>query len=138
MKTVRRLYFYAVALISIEVVLWGLINLLRSIVGQTVGGTGEVLAVLALTVVGPIFLFHGSGHSAWPVSDDEERTASMRRLLRRMLATLIPLVQNAGMLNRIPGRCAANGRDVLGSSGLPPTISPSHQRPSTSTRPQIE
>ncbi len=42
MKTVRRLYFYAVALISIEVVLWGLINLLRSIVSQTVGGTAEV------------------------------------------------------------------------------------------------
>ena len=30
MKTVRRLYFYAVALISLEVVVWGLINLLRS------------------------------------------------------------------------------------------------------------
>jgi hypothetical protein len=44
MKTVRRLYFYAVSLISIEVVLWGLINLLRSIVSQTVGGTADVLA----------------------------------------------------------------------------------------------
>ncbi len=36
MKTVRRLYFFAVAMISIEVVLWGLINLLRSILSQTV------------------------------------------------------------------------------------------------------
>ncbi|MEN9563986.1 MAG: hypothetical protein RIR73_2230, partial [Chloroflexota bacterium] len=31
MKTIRRLYFYAVAAISIEVVLWGIIGLLRSI-----------------------------------------------------------------------------------------------------------
>ena len=38
MKTVRRLYFYAVALISIEVVLWGLINLLRSIREPDGGG----------------------------------------------------------------------------------------------------
>lgn len=60
MKTVRRLYFYAVALISIEVVLWGLINLLRSIVDQTIGGQAQSLAsALALTLVGvPIFLFH--------------------------------------------------------------------------------
>ena len=60
MKTVRRLYFYAVALISLEVVLWGLINLLRSIIDQTVGGGAEALAsALALILVGlPIFLFH--------------------------------------------------------------------------------
>ena len=44
MKTVRRLYFYAVALISLEVVLWGLINLLRSIIDETVGGGAEALA----------------------------------------------------------------------------------------------
>ena len=31
MRTIRRLYFYAVALISLEVVVWGLIGLLRSI-----------------------------------------------------------------------------------------------------------
>ena len=31
MKTIRRLYFYAVAFISIEVVMWGIISLLRSI-----------------------------------------------------------------------------------------------------------
>ena len=32
MRTIRRLYFYAVAFISLEVVLWGLISLLRIIV----------------------------------------------------------------------------------------------------------
>ncbi len=31
MKTIRRLYFYAVSAISMEVVLWGIITLLRSI-----------------------------------------------------------------------------------------------------------
>ena len=31
MKTIRRLYFYAVAFISVEVVMWGIISLLRSI-----------------------------------------------------------------------------------------------------------
>ena len=31
MKSIRRLYFYLVAFISIEVVLWGLVGLLRSI-----------------------------------------------------------------------------------------------------------
>ena len=32
MKSIRRLYFYLVALISIEVIVWGLVGLLRSIV----------------------------------------------------------------------------------------------------------
>ena len=31
MRTVRRLYFYAVAFVSLEVVLWGLIGLARSL-----------------------------------------------------------------------------------------------------------
>ena len=98
MKTVRRLYFYAVALISIEVVLWGLINLLRSIVTQTVGGTAEVLAqALALTLVGlPIFLFHWLWAQRLSARDDEERTASLRAIFfyGMLLGTLIPLIQN--------------------------------------------
>ena len=98
MKTVRRLYFYAVSLISIEVVLWGLINLLRSIVSQTVGGTAEVLArALALTVVGlPIFLFHWLWAQRLAAADDEERTASLRAIFFYgiLLGTLIPLIQN--------------------------------------------
>ena len=98
MKTVRRLYFYAVALISIEVVLWGLINLLRSIVSQTVGGTAEVLArALALTLVGlPIFLFHWLWAQRLAAADGEERTASLRLMFFYgiLLGTLIPLLQN--------------------------------------------
>ena len=39
MKTIRRLYFYAVAAISIEVVMWGIISLLR---GEPWKGDGSV------------------------------------------------------------------------------------------------
>jgi hypothetical protein len=126
-KTVRRLYFYAVALISIEVVLWGLINLLRSIVSQTVGGTAEVLArALALTVVGlPIFLFHWLWAQRLAASDDEERTASLRAIFfyGMLLGTLIPLIQNLlALINRSLLLAAGlePGRALLGAAGTAP------------------
>ena len=80
MKTVRRLYFYAVAFISIEVVLWGLIGLARSIVDETVGGQADALArALALIVVGmPIFLFHWLWAQRLASRDPEERAAGVR------------------------------------------------------------
>lgn len=124
MKTVRRLYVYAVALISIEVVIWGLINLLRSMVSQTVGGTAEVLArALALTVVGlPIFLFHWRWAQRLAASDVEERSASLRAIFfyGMLLATLIPLIQNVfALLNRglIQLLGLQVGRALLGSTG---------------------
>ncbi len=106
MKTVRRLYFYAVALISLEVVLWGLINLLRSIVDQIVGGSAEALAqALALVVVGvPIFLIHWLWAQRTSGRDDEEKTASLRAIFLYgvLIGTLIPLIQNLlALLNRI-------------------------------------
>lgn len=98
MKTVRRLYFYAVAFISIEVVLWGLINLLRSIVDQTIGGGADALAqALALVLVGvPIFLFHWLWAQRASGRDNEEKTASLRAIFfyAILLGTLIPIVQN--------------------------------------------
>jgi hypothetical protein len=98
MKTVRRLYFYAVALISLEVVVWGLINLLRSIVDQTVGGGAEALAqALALILVGlPIFLFHWLWSQRVSTRDEEEKTASLRAifLYAVLIGTLIPVFQN--------------------------------------------
>src|SRR5262245_27003602 len=82
MKTVRRLYVYLVTLISLEVVLWGLISLLRSIVDETVGGGAEVLAqALALILVGvPIFLVHWLWAQNTSKRDDEEKTAGLRAL----------------------------------------------------------
>src|SRR5512142_695624 len=98
MKTVRRLYFYAVAFISIEVVLWGLISLLRSIVDETIGGQADVLArALALVLVGmPIFLFHWLWAQRNAARDAEEQTAGVRALFfyAALISTLIPLVQN--------------------------------------------
>ena len=60
MKTVRRLYFFAVAFISLEVVVWGVIGLLRSIFNpDIVTDSAQVLArAISLVLVGvPIFLF---------------------------------------------------------------------------------
>ncbi|HEY9153075.1 MAG TPA: DUF5671 domain-containing protein [Anaerolineales bacterium] len=98
MKTVRRLYFYAVTLISIEVVLWGLINLLRSIIDQTVGGGAVALAqALALILVGmPIFLFHWLWSQRVSARDEEEKTASLRAifLYAVLIGTVIPVFQN--------------------------------------------
>jgi hypothetical protein len=124
MKTVRRLYFYAVALISIEVVLWGLINLLRSIANETVGGAAEALArALALTLVGlPIFLFHWLFARRLAANDDDERTAGLRAIFFYgiLLGTLIPLVQNLlALLNRalLEALRLETARALLGSSG---------------------
>ena len=98
MKSIRRLYFYLVAFISIEIVVWGLIGLLRSIVDETVSGGADALAqALALILVGvPIFLIHWLWVQRASARDDEEKTASLRAvfLYAILLATLIPVVQN--------------------------------------------
>ena len=98
MKSIRRLYFYLVAFISIEVVLWGLVGLLRSIAEDTISGSADALAqALALILVGvPIFLIHWlwAQRASW--RDDEEKSATIRAVFfyAILLATLIPVVQN--------------------------------------------
>ena len=98
MRTIRRLYFYLVAIISLEVVLWGLIGLLRSIISETVSSTADALAqALALILVGvPIFLFHWLWTQRTAAKDPEEQAASLRAifLYAALFATLAPLVQN--------------------------------------------
>jgi len=106
MRTIRRLYFYAVALISLEVVVWGLIGLLRSIFSSRLVNTAEVLAqALALVLVGvPIFLFHWLWAQRAARKDEEERTASLRAIFfyAVLLGTLIPVVQNLlAFVNRV-------------------------------------
>ena len=105
MKSIRRLYFYLVAFISIEVVTWGLIGVLRSIVGNIVVGRSGVLAqALALILVGlPIFLIHWLWAQRASAHEDEEKTASLRAvfLYGILLATLIPVAQNVlAFINR--------------------------------------
>jgi hypothetical protein len=98
MKSIRRLYFYLVSIISVEVVLWGLISLLRSIVDDTVSGGAQALAqALALILVGvPIFLVHWLWVQRASAREEEEKSASLRAvfLYAILLATLIPVVQN--------------------------------------------
>jgi hypothetical protein len=98
MKSIRRLYFYLVAFISIEVIVWGLVGLLRSIVDNTISGGADALAqALALILVGvPIFLIHWLWAQRTVMRDEEEKTASIRAvfLYAILLATLIPVVQN--------------------------------------------
>ena len=98
MKSIRRLYFYLVAFISIEVVLWGLVGLLRSIAEDTITGGADALAqALALILVGvPIFLIHWMWAQRASARDDEEKTATLRAVFfyAILLATLIPVVQN--------------------------------------------
>jgi len=98
MKSIRRLYFYLVAIISIEIVVWGLVSLLRSIVDQTVSGGADALAqALALILVGvPIFLIHWLWAQRVSARDEEEKSATLRAvfLYAILLGTLIPVVQN--------------------------------------------
>ncbi|HJS19688.1 MAG TPA: DUF5671 domain-containing protein [Anaerolineales bacterium] len=98
MKSIRRLYFYLVTFISIEVVLWGLIALLRSMVDDVISGGEDALAqALALILVGvPIFLVHWLWAQRAAARDDEEQSAGIRAvfLYAILLATLIPVAQN--------------------------------------------
>ncbi len=98
MKSIRRLYFYLVAFISIEIVVWGLVGLIRSIVDRTVSGGADALAqALALILVGvPIFLIHWLWAQRVSAQAEEEKTASLRAifLYAILFGTLIPVVQN--------------------------------------------
>ena len=106
MKTIRRLYFYAVAIISMEVVVWGIISLLRSIfsVNKIVDDASALAQALALILVGvPIFLVHWLWAQRVSAKDDEEQTASLRAIFFYgiLLGTLIPAVQNLlALINR--------------------------------------
>ncbi|MCE9647311.1 MAG: DUF5671 domain-containing protein [Chloroflexi bacterium] len=99
MKTIRRLYFYAVAAISIEVVVWGTIGLLRSIftTHKIVDNASTLAQALSLILVGvPIFLVHWFWAQRVSSKDDEEKTAGIRAIFLYgiLLGTLIPAVQN--------------------------------------------
>jgi len=106
MKTIRRLYFYLVAAISIEVVLWGMIGLLRSIFNtqDITNNASNLASALALIFVGvPIFLIHWAWAQNVSSKDSEEHSASIRAvfLYGILLGTLIPVIQNLlALINR--------------------------------------
>jgi len=106
MRTIQRLYLYAVAFISLEVVIWGLIGLARSMVaGEVIGGGASQLAsAISLIAVGvPVFWLHW-WLSQRKVQDPAERFTWLRAIFLYgvLLATLIPVAQNAlAFFNRI-------------------------------------
>ncbi len=107
MKTIRRLYLYAVALVSLEVVVWGLIGLARSaFAGDAIGGDVARLAgALALIFVGiPVFLLHWGLAQKNAREDEDERSSYIRTVFLdgALLFTLIPVSQNIlTLVNRI-------------------------------------
>lgn len=106
MKTIRRIYFYAVALISLEVVLWGMIGLARSIFSDSIGGGVDQLAqALALILVGvPVFGIHWWAAQRSASKDEEEHASAVRALFLygALLGLLIPLTQNGlAFINRL-------------------------------------
>jgi hypothetical protein len=108
MRTIRRLYFYAVALVSLEVVLWGLIGLARSLFrsGSAVTNSADTLAqALALILVGvPVFGFHWWMAQRDAARDADEHASGVRAvfLYAALLGTFIPVIQNfLAIANRI-------------------------------------
>ena len=106
MKTIRRLYFYLVAFISMEVVLWGLIGLARSIFSDSVGSDSNDLAqALALILVGvPVFGIHWWAAQRSARADAEEHASGVRAffLYAVLFALFVPIAQSAwALLNRI-------------------------------------
>jgi hypothetical protein len=106
MRTIRRLYFYLLAFISLEVVLWSVITLARTIFdAATINNIGDQIAGgLALLIVGlPMFLFHWIFVQRDSNRDTEERSSQLRELFLygTYLATLIPIAQNiVALINR--------------------------------------
>lgn len=106
MQNARRLYFYAVAFVSLETVLWSLIGLIRSFVGGVgaEGNTNRLAAGLSLILAGaPIFLLHAWWIQRAAAQDPEERFSRLRAifLYGLLLATLIPVTTNLlALVNR--------------------------------------
>ncbi|NCP88349.1 MAG: hypothetical protein CO094_03970 [Anaerolineae bacterium CG_4_9_14_3_um_filter_57_17] len=118
MQAIRRFYFYLVALISLEVVLWGVIRLARTLFnGNALFSSGETLAqALALILVGiPIFLIHWLWAQHAAARDAEEQSASLRALFlyAALLGTLVPVIQNTlALLNRLLLQASQISRDL--------------------------
>lgn len=99
MTTLRRLYLYAVAFVSLETVIWGLIGLARA---YFVPPREEVLAAtiatsLSLFLVGlPVFIVHWYLAQRGARANPQERSARLRAvfLYGALLATLLPAQQD--------------------------------------------
>lgn len=106
MRTIRRLYFYALALIGLEALVWGAVNLLRTILEAGLTGSDvDSLAIgLAAVLVGlPVFLLHWLTAQRDARQDEEEHTSRIRAvfLYGAQFAFLVPVVfSSLALLNR--------------------------------------
>ncbi len=99
MLTVRRLYLYLVSAISLLVVTWAVIGLVRLILSEGIGQgqTLELAGLLAAIIVGlPIFLFHWLIAQRLAAAEPDERSSLVRRvfLYGMMLAGAVPAIAN--------------------------------------------
>jgi len=102
MDAVRRSYVYLVSLVSMQVVVWAVIALLRDLLTRGTGWSIESRALqLALIVVGlPIYLIHWLWAQRLAGRDPAEQRATMRHLYLygAMASFLGPLVASASGL----------------------------------------
>lgn len=99
MRTVRRIYFYAVSLVSLEIALWGAVSLARNIFAPEyrLQNSDLLASGLALVLVGlPIFVLHWWLAQRDAARDDDEHASRVRGIFFYgvLLATLIPVVQS--------------------------------------------
>ncbi len=106
MRTVRRLYFYLLALIGSQALVWGAVNLLRNLINGSISGTMVSLATgLSLMLVGlPVFLLHWLTAQRDAARDEEEHASRIRAVFFYAVRvwTLIPIVYaGLALLNRL-------------------------------------
>ena len=96
MRTIRRLYVYLVTLISLELVVWGLVNLLQTSLSPAPASARNLLASgLSLVLVGlPIFVLHGWLAQREARRDLEEQASRVRALFHyaARLVLLVPVI----------------------------------------------
>lgn len=87
MNTVRRLYFYGLSFISFQVVVWGVIGLLRTIISAGMVGSSLLATGLSLVLVGlPIFYLHWRTAQRDAMREPDERGSRVRAVF--LYATL--------------------------------------------------
>lgn len=107
MQSLRRLYLYAVAFVSLETVLWGAISLARAFVarGGEAGGVESLATALSLILVGiPVFLLHWWLIQRAAHNQPVERSVLLRAvfLYGVLLATMLPVANNTlALLDRL-------------------------------------
>lgn len=123
MRTIRRLYFYVLALIGSQAIVWGAVNLLRTIVAGGFSGTIDTLANgLSFVLVGlPVFLLHWVTAQRDAQREEEERASRIRAIFFYAVRvwTLIPIVYAVlALLNRLmAGLMGLSESGVLFGSG---------------------